>query len=269
MGVAPMTISPFARWLISAYDWRTAMFDIGVMAWVLLLPAALLVRQPPATLPPTRRRRCRRPRPVGRAGAALAAIHRARTHLLCLLRGAFRADLPHGELCDAVRRRADGGGQHLQRRGPRRARRPAALWRARRPDRRQAGAGRRARDPGARSSPPIWRSAGSAFLRARRHLRRDLRRRDAALCGAGARVFRAAHHRHGVRRCHDALQPRHGVRAACRRHGVRRLAGYAWLFIGSAIVGLGAAAVALAFPPLPRTPRANALAGARDDIGRF
>jgi MFS family permease len=27
---------------------------------------------------------------------------------------------------------------------------------------------------------------------------------------------------------------------------------YAWLFIGSAMVGLGAAAVALAFPPLPR-----------------
>ncbi|AZO00764.1 MFS transporter [Mesorhizobium sp. M9A.F.Ca.ET.002.03.1.2] len=47
MGVAPMTISPFARWLISAYDWRIAMFDIGIMAWVLLLPAALLVRQPP------------------------------------------------------------------------------------------------------------------------------------------------------------------------------------------------------------------------------
>ena len=50
MGVAPMTISPFARWLISAYDWRTAMFDIGVMAWVLLLPAVLLVRQPPAAV---------------------------------------------------------------------------------------------------------------------------------------------------------------------------------------------------------------------------
>ncbi|MEO5758497.1 MAG: MFS transporter [Mesorhizobium sp.] len=47
MGVAPMTISPFARWLISAYDWRTAMFDIGITAWVLLLPAVLLVRQPP------------------------------------------------------------------------------------------------------------------------------------------------------------------------------------------------------------------------------
>ena len=47
MGVAPMTISPFARWLITAYDWRTAMFDIGVVAWVLLLPVAFLVRQPP------------------------------------------------------------------------------------------------------------------------------------------------------------------------------------------------------------------------------
>lgn len=47
MGVAPMTISPFARWLISAYDWRTAMFDIGVMTWVLLIPVVFLVRQPP------------------------------------------------------------------------------------------------------------------------------------------------------------------------------------------------------------------------------
>ncbi len=48
MGVAPMTISPLARWLITTYDWRTAMFVIGILAWVLLIPAAMLVRQPPA-----------------------------------------------------------------------------------------------------------------------------------------------------------------------------------------------------------------------------
>lgn len=48
MGVAPMTISPFAQWLISAYDWRTAQLVIGIMAWVLLVPAALLVRRAPA-----------------------------------------------------------------------------------------------------------------------------------------------------------------------------------------------------------------------------
>jgi MFS family permease len=47
MGVAPMTISPFARWLISTYDWRVAMTSIGITAWILLIPAALLVRQPP------------------------------------------------------------------------------------------------------------------------------------------------------------------------------------------------------------------------------
>ncbi|MDM9621659.1 MFS transporter [Rhizobium sp. S96] len=49
MGVAPMTISPFARWLISAYEWRPAMLIIGIGAWALLLPAALLVRRAPAT----------------------------------------------------------------------------------------------------------------------------------------------------------------------------------------------------------------------------
>ena len=31
MGVAPMTMSPFASWLISAYDWRTAQLVIAVV----------------------------------------------------------------------------------------------------------------------------------------------------------------------------------------------------------------------------------------------
>src|SRR6266487_5171062 len=51
MGIAPMTISPTARWLISTYDWRTAMMTVGVMAWALLIPAALLVRQAPEATP--------------------------------------------------------------------------------------------------------------------------------------------------------------------------------------------------------------------------
>ena len=50
MGVAPMTISPFARWLITAADWRTAMLAIGILAWALLIPAAFLVRRPPASI---------------------------------------------------------------------------------------------------------------------------------------------------------------------------------------------------------------------------
>jgi MFS family permease len=50
-GVAPLTISPFARWLISTYDWRVALATIGVLAWVLLIPAALLVRPAPGEGP--------------------------------------------------------------------------------------------------------------------------------------------------------------------------------------------------------------------------
>jgi MFS family permease len=47
MGMAPLTISPFASWLITHHGWRSAMFTIGVLAWALLIPAALFVRRPP------------------------------------------------------------------------------------------------------------------------------------------------------------------------------------------------------------------------------
>ncbi len=41
-------MAPLARWLISAYDWRTAMLVLGDLAWLVIIPAALLVRNPPA-----------------------------------------------------------------------------------------------------------------------------------------------------------------------------------------------------------------------------
>lgn len=52
MGVAPLTISPLASWLITHYGWRSAMFYIGVLAWVLLIPAAMFVRRPPVSADP-------------------------------------------------------------------------------------------------------------------------------------------------------------------------------------------------------------------------
>ena len=48
MGMAPMTITPFAGWLITTTDWRTAMLTIGALAWALLIPAALFVKRAPA-----------------------------------------------------------------------------------------------------------------------------------------------------------------------------------------------------------------------------
>ncbi|MEO7599091.1 MAG: MFS transporter, partial [Opitutus sp.] len=48
MGMAPMTMSPFAAWLISIHDWRTSMLIIAVVAAVIMIPTSLLVRRPPA-----------------------------------------------------------------------------------------------------------------------------------------------------------------------------------------------------------------------------
>ena len=47
MGVAPLTVAPSASWLITTYDWRTAMLVIGIAAWTLLIPACFLVRPAP------------------------------------------------------------------------------------------------------------------------------------------------------------------------------------------------------------------------------
>jgi MFS family permease len=41
-------MAPLARWLISTYDWRTAMLVIGDLVWLFVVPVAFLVRHPPA-----------------------------------------------------------------------------------------------------------------------------------------------------------------------------------------------------------------------------
>jgi len=46
--MAPMTMSPLAAWLVTQYDWRTAMLMIAGLAAILMIPVSLLVRRPPA-----------------------------------------------------------------------------------------------------------------------------------------------------------------------------------------------------------------------------
>ncbi|OIS91684.1 MFS transporter [Brucella cytisi] len=48
MGMAPMTMAPLAAWLVTIHDWRTAMLIVAGIAASLMVPAALLVRRPPA-----------------------------------------------------------------------------------------------------------------------------------------------------------------------------------------------------------------------------
>jgi MFS family permease len=48
MGVAPMTMAPFAAWLVTIYDWRTSLQIIAAFAAAVMISVALLVRRPPA-----------------------------------------------------------------------------------------------------------------------------------------------------------------------------------------------------------------------------
>jgi MFS family permease len=47
LSVGTTVMAPLARWLISAFDWRTAMFMIGDLVWLVVVPIAFLLRPPP------------------------------------------------------------------------------------------------------------------------------------------------------------------------------------------------------------------------------
>ena len=48
MGMAPMTMSPLAAWLVSSHDWRSTLQIIAAVAAAGMIPSALLIRRPPA-----------------------------------------------------------------------------------------------------------------------------------------------------------------------------------------------------------------------------
>jgi MFS family permease len=48
MGMAPMTMSPLAAWLVSRHDWRTSMQILAIVVAAIMIPVSLLVRPAPA-----------------------------------------------------------------------------------------------------------------------------------------------------------------------------------------------------------------------------
>jgi MFS family permease len=48
MGMAPMIMSPLAAWLVSNHDWRTSMQVMAGVVACIMIPVSLLVRRPPA-----------------------------------------------------------------------------------------------------------------------------------------------------------------------------------------------------------------------------
>jgi len=61
LSMGSTVMAPLARGLITGYDWRTAMWVIGDLVWLVVLPLAFLLRNPP------------RPAAVGTPGAAAVA----------------------------------------------------------------------------------------------------------------------------------------------------------------------------------------------------
>lgn len=49
-GAGMLLISPLTRWLASAYDWRVAMLVLGDLAWLVVVPTALLIRNAPSEM---------------------------------------------------------------------------------------------------------------------------------------------------------------------------------------------------------------------------
>lgn len=52
LSVGATVMAPLARWLITTYDWRTAMLVIGDLVWLVIIPVAFFVRNPPSTPAP-------------------------------------------------------------------------------------------------------------------------------------------------------------------------------------------------------------------------
>src|SRR5262249_59646370 len=50
IGLGVLLISPLARALTTLFDWRIAMLVLGDLAWLVVIPAALLIREEPAEL---------------------------------------------------------------------------------------------------------------------------------------------------------------------------------------------------------------------------
>jgi MFS family permease len=88
VGVAPMTVSPLVAWLVTHHDWRTTQAIVGVGSWIVLLPAALLMHRAPILATSSPSAAAGAPgeppaQPVGRALRSRAFLVLALTFFAC------------------------------------------------------------------------------------------------------------------------------------------------------------------------------------------
>jgi len=88
-GFGILTLSPLCRWLIDTFDWRTAFWVLGDLAWLVVLPAGLLLRPAPGEAAAAAPRAAARAPEPSIAAAGAAAVRAwpfwaiALTHFAC------------------------------------------------------------------------------------------------------------------------------------------------------------------------------------------
>ena len=255
LGLGATVMGPLARWIITSYDWRVAMLVIGNLAWLVIIPAALLVREPRGA---ARRRRAgggrrRRGREFTAAQAfrtpQFAAI--ALTHFACCAAHS-------GPIFHMVTNAMDHGITAMA---------AATVFSV-------AGVGSLtgkivcglvADRIGAKRMLLIGLALQALrislytvigelarLLRPRAPVRLLLWRRDAALRHRGARVLRGPDHGDRVRRGRLRGHAGHGAGPRRGRLALRHLRQLLLALHGLAGIGLGAVAIAITFrPPRP------------------
>ena len=97
MGMAPMTMSPLAAWLVSNHDWRTSMQIVALVVAAIMIPVSLLVRRAPAleSGPPT-------PSACGRTGHDAAQALRSPQFMILLATNFFCCATHSGPIIHTV-----------------------------------------------------------------------------------------------------------------------------------------------------------------------
>ena len=257
MGMAPMTMSPLAAWLVSSHDWRTSMLIIAVVVAAIMIPVALLVRRPPALASAA-------PRASGDAAPqsemSLAQALRSPQFIILLATNFFCCATHSGPIIHTVSYAISCGIPMMAAvtiysvEGLAGIGRPHRLRPARRPLRRQARAGR-------------WACWSQAFGALAYVFVRELAAfyAVAALFGfiyAGIMPLYAVLAREnfplrmmGTVIGGTAMAGSLGMATGPLAGGLiyDTFASYAWLYIGSWAIGLGAFLIAMTFRPFPKT----------------
>ena len=121
MGMAPMTMSPLAAWLVSIYDWRTSMLIIAAVAAAVMIPVSLRRARPPPLQSGggVAAAGGEDSSDVRRTGIEVASVLHPAPDELLLLCHALRPDHSHGELRCQLRYLVDRCRFNLQRGGVR------------------------------------------------------------------------------------------------------------------------------------------------------